>query len=57
MTEFKDFDIDLAIKDSKNLKAVGTDGIYLFWLKKCNCPTVTKTFQFNAKKWKCPNEF
>jgi hypothetical protein len=43
MTEFTDFDIDFAFKDSKNLKAVGTDGIYPFWLKKCNCPTVRKS--------------
>jgi hypothetical protein len=61
MTEFTAFDIDLANKDSKNSKAVGTDGICPFWLKKCNCPTVRqsllKLFNLMQKKGNVPINF
>jgi hypothetical protein len=40
MNDFTDFDIDFALKESKNSKAIGADKICPYWLKKCNCPTV-----------------
>ncbi len=61
MTEFTDFDIDLAIKDSKNSKGVGTDGTCPFWLIKCNCPTVRqsllKLFNLMQKNGNVPINF
>jgi hypothetical protein len=34
--ELSILEIDLAIKETKNSKAVGLDGICPYWLKKCN---------------------